>query len=244
MRTVIVAAAALLAGLFLGRLPARMELARVKKDLDDARAEIASGGGGSSLPLALGLGGLLGARERAMGPGGRLPPPRFDVRPPRPDEAEPAAPGARDAGADARRRKGMFGNETFAAAKAAADLRASQYRAAFLEQAHLSPDKEATFNDNIKKMNDDFGKATDDMAALLREKGRKATPRDLADVGARLLDVYRKTDDQFRAGLDPAGQGAADRTRFDLLTQIDLGSFQKLAETMESAGFAEPERAR
>src|SRR4051812_44397465 len=64
MKTVIIAAAALLAGLFLGGLGPRAELRRTKQELAEAKAA-SKQGIGSALPLALGMGGLMAARERA-----------------------------------------------------------------------------------------------------------------------------------------------------------------------------------
>ena len=51
----------------------------------------------------------------------------------------------------------------------------------------------------------------------------------MADIGAQVLDIYRQADDRFKAGLDDNGRSALDRTDFDLLTQVDLGAFERLA---------------
>ena len=65
----------------------------------------------------------------------------------------------------------------------------------------------------------------------------------MADVGVRLLDIYRRTDDAVKAGLDDPGRAAMEKTRFDALTQIDMEAFRKLAETMEGAEFVDPGRS-
>jgi hypothetical protein len=56
----------------------------------------------------------------------------------------------------------------------------------------------------------------------------------MADIGARVLDIYRRADDQFKASLDENGRAAARKTDFDLLTQIDVGAFERLGQTLET----------
>src|SRR5436190_672942 len=80
MKIVIPVALALLFGLFLGGLGPRAELARAKKELADAKEAAAREGSGASLPLALGVGGLVAAAERARDQGETARrPPRFVV---------------------------------------------------------------------------------------------------------------------------------------------------------------------
>jgi hypothetical protein len=230
MKFVVVGAAALLLGLFFGGLGPRSELREVKKELAEAKQAAARGGVGGVLPFALGMGSLAAARERAQSV------PRFVV----PDGG--AAAESEERGSRRERRRSMFadgGADTFAAAKSAADLRAAQFRAAFFEEARLSPERQTAFEQTVDQMNKDFAKEADEIAEMLRKKGQKIRPRDMADIGARLLDVYRRGDDAFAAGLDDNARAARDRTEFDILTQVDVGAFRRLAETMESLGVSE-----
>jgi hypothetical protein len=91
-------------------------------------------------------------------------------------------------------------------------------------------------------MNQEFAKAADEIAETLKAKGQKVKPRDMADIGSKLLEIYRRADDAFTAGLDDNGRAAQNRTQFDVLTQVDIGSFRRLAETMEALGVSQPLR--
>jgi hypothetical protein len=118
-------------------------------------------------------------------------------------------------------------------------VRAAQFRSAFVEQAQLTPAGQAALDATITGMNAELGRATDEIVAALTAKQanhEKVSPRDFADVGARVLDIYRRADDQFKAGLDQNGKSAMAKTDFDLLTQIDLGKFEQLGETLQAIG--------
>jgi hypothetical protein len=236
MKTVVIAAVALLAGLFVGGIGPRAELRQAQKDLAEARENAARSRSSAALPLALGMGSLMAARDRAQ-----EAPPRFVV----PDAAPEKQPGSAENQPGKERRRRLLGDggaEAFAAMKTAADVRAAQFRSAFVEEAGLTPDKEQTFQKTIDQMNQDFAKAADEIADTLRTKGQKVRPRDMADVGAKLLEIYRRADDSFNAGLDDEGRRAQARTQFDVLTQVDVGAFKKLAETMEVLGVSQPLR--
>jgi hypothetical protein len=230
MKTVLVAALALLAGLFLGGLRPRAELRAAQKELAEAKEAAARGGSTASLPLALGLGSLVAARDRARSV------PRFLV----PDGGAAAPPHGNDSGSGQRRRRSLFGDggDGFAAAKAAADIRGAQFRAAFAEEARLTPERQNALDRTIAGMNEEFAKAADEIAEKLRTRpeGGKVRPREMADIGARMLEIYRKADDGFAASLDEQGRAARERTEFDILTQVDLGAFRKLGETLEAVG--------
>jgi hypothetical protein len=232
MRTVAAAALALLAGLFLGGIRPRAELKQAQRELAEAREAAAHGGSAAALPLALGVGSLMAARERARSV------PRFLV----PDGGATSESAGSESGDDRRRRRrGWFGDggaERFAAVKAAADVRAAQFRAAFADEAHLSPDRQVTLDQAIDGMNAQLARAVDEITASLRTRppGQKVRPREMADIGARLLDVYRKADDTFAASLDAQGRAARERTEFDLLTQVDLEPLRTLGETLEAVG--------
>jgi hypothetical protein len=237
MKTVIAAAVALLLGLFLGGLGPRADLRRTQKELAEAKEAAARAGSSAALPLALGMGSLAAARNRAQAV------PRFTIT----DGGAGSGAGddderpGEDPEARRARRRAAFGDGgAFAAAKSAADVRAAQFRAAFLEEARLPPDRQQAVDASITKMNEAFAKAADEIAETIRAKGEKVRPRDMADIGAKLLDIYRQADDSFRGALDDNGRRAADRTQFDVLTQVDIGAFRKLAETMESVGVSEP----
>jgi hypothetical protein len=233
MKLVVIAAVALLAGLFIGGYGPRAELRQVKKELAEAKEAAVRARSSANLPLALGMGSLMAARDRAQSV------PRFVV----PDGgAAPEPASARPDGGRARRLFGDGGAQAFAAMKSAADLRAAQFRSAFVDEAGLTPEKEQSFQGIIDKMNEEFAKAADEIAETLKAKGQKVRPRDMADTGARLLEIYRRADDAFTAGLDDAGRTAQTRTQFDVLTQVNIGGFQRLAETMEALGVSQPLR--
>jgi hypothetical protein len=235
MKMVVVGAIALLAGLFFGGMGPRSELRQVKKELAEAREAASRARSSAALPLALGMGSLMAARDQAQA----VPPPRFVV----PDGGTASAPsGPRPDGGRGRRMFGDGGAEAFSAMKTAADLRATQFRTAFFDEAGFTPEKEQTFQGTIDKMNQEFAKAADEIAQTLKAKGQKVKPRDMADIGAKLLEIYRKADDSFTAGLDDNGRAAQSRTQFDVLTQVDIGSFRQLAETMEQLGVSQPLR--
>jgi hypothetical protein len=222
--TLVAVALALLVGIFVGGVGPRAELRRANQQLERARAELARGGG-PSLPLALGMGSLLAGRDRARAGGAAAPVPRF-VTPP-PGEANDATHAGDRAtaaeGAAARRPE-----DALAAARTAADLRAAQYRAAFLEQAGLSREAQAALDDSIAGMNRELGRVAGEAARALEARS-KLSPRDMADIGARVLEVYRQADDRWKAGLDARARAALESTDFDLMTQIDLGVFEGLA---------------
>jgi hypothetical protein len=234
-KTIVIAAAALLLGIFIGGLGPRAELQETKVALQEAEAR-SKQNSGSTLPLALGLGSLAAARERANQAAAEGAPkrvPKFVA----PDQVEGSGADQPDNQPDGGR-KFRFGDpETFAAAKAAADLRAAQFRAAFLEEAKLPPAAAETLDATVKGMNEELSRAADEIAKDLesrREKTGKVSPRDLADVGAKVLDIYRRSDDKFKAGLDDNGRAAAERSNFDLLTQIDVGAFERLSQTLQT----------
>jgi hypothetical protein len=236
VKTVVIAALSLLLGIFLGGLGPRADLLRARADLADAEARGKQSGAAAALPLALGLGSLAAARglAEARDPGaanelGARRVPRFV--PGAEGHAADAEPDPEDH-AEKRRQR-------FAAARTAAELRATQFRSAFVEQAQLSAPAQAALDATIAGMNAELGRAADEIATALAVKQsnhEKLAPRDFADVGARVLDIYRRADDQFKAGLDQNGKTAMAKTDFDLLTQIDLGKFEQLGETLRAIG--------
>jgi hypothetical protein len=226
MKTVLAAALALLAGLFLGGIGPRAELRRTQKSLEEARAA-ARASSSAALPLALALGPLAAARERAQ-----APVPHFVI----PD-------GGAQADQRPRKRRSLFGGpdggtEEFAQAKAAMDLRATQFKVAFSEEARLGPEREAALDGVIDTMNKELARAGEEIAKSLRERpeGQRLRPREVVDIGARMMDIYRRADDAFTASLDDAAKAARDRTQFDLLSQVDLNAFRGLGETIQRVG--------
>jgi hypothetical protein len=237
MKLVVVGALALLVGLFFGGIGPRADLRQAQKELAEAKEAAARARSSSALPLALGMGSLMAARDRAQSV------PRFTT--PDAGASSAAEPAASAAPAEERKRRSLFGDagaQAFAAMKSAADLRAAQFREAFIEQAGLGPEKEQALQQTIDQMNKDFAKAADEVVETLQARGEKIRPRDMADIGAKLLDIYRRADDAFTAGLDENARAAQARTQFDVLTQVDLGSFRRLAETMETLGVSQPLR--
>jgi hypothetical protein len=91
-------------------------------------------------------------------------------------------------------------------------------------------------------MNAELTKVADEVANQLRGRPKLA-PRDMADIGARVLDVYRQADDRFKQTLDQRGKAALQNTDFDLLTQVDLGAFERLAEQVADVQVATPRGA-
>jgi hypothetical protein len=229
-KLLVVGALALLVGVFAGGVGPRAELRRSQAEVADLRAAAARCGGAAALPLALGVGSLVAAQQRARA---QAPaPPRFvpadpQGGPPAPDPDQDDR-GRGDAGAGR-----SLDGKALAAARAAADVRAAQYRAAFAQEAQLTEAGQAAMDQAIARMNQELGRMGDEVAAQLESKS-KLSPRDMADVGARVLDIYRKADDGFKAGLDERGRAALDRTDFDLLTQVDLGAFERLAERVST----------
>jgi hypothetical protein len=229
-KLIVVAALALVAGIFIGGVGPRAELARTRTELELARSAAARGGASSALPFALGLGGLVAAQKEARERAEAAPaPPRFQPPPqhPEPGGAQAAEAPARAAGGEDGGRS-FAGPEAFAAARTAAALRAAQYREAFFHKAQLSREGQAAVTATVADMNRELAVAAQELTTALGDKP-KIGPRDMADVGARVLDIYRRADDRFRAGLDDHGRAAADKTDFDLLTQIDLGAVEGLA---------------
>ena len=147
-KLLVVGALALLLGVFVGGLGPRAELRRTRAEVAELKAAAARGGATAALPLALGVGSLMAAQQRARG---RAPgPPRFVPADPRggpsaPDpDPRPAHAERGDAGAGRR-----FDGKALAAAQAAADVRAAQYRAAFVQEAGLPPAGQAAMDQAI-----------------------------------------------------------------------------------------------
>jgi hypothetical protein len=229
-KTIVIAAATLLLGIFIGGLGPRAELAETKVALKEAEAR--SKQTGPSQPLALGLGSLAAAREQANAnaPAGKRVP-KFVTDDPPAKDAERDHP---DGGRSFR----LGDPETFRAAKAAADVRAAQFREAFLDQARLPPAAVDHLDSTIKSMNEELGRAADEIAKELaarhdKDGNSKVSPRELADMGSRVLDIYRRADDKWKAGLDDNGRAAANNGDFDLLTQVDVGAFERLSQTLQ-----------
>lgn len=230
-QTVVAAAAALLGGIFIGGIGPRAELGRTKAALVEAEAKARAASNPNALALMLGVGGLAAAQNGSPGPGSgeAKRPPRFV-----PTDPPPAPP--MDAGTeDGSRRRREFSREQFAAARAAAEIRAAEHRAAFVEAAELGPGATATLDATIKSFNDELKTTADEVVRELEGRLARQTtihPRDVIDLGARFLDVYRRADDRFLNGLDREARAAADRSDFDLLSQVDIGALEGVAETM------------
>ncbi len=236
LKTIVIAAATLLLGIFIGGLGPRAELQRTRVALSEAESKAKRGN--SALPLALGLGSLAAARDRANDKAAAATDqPESVPRVPRFTEETPAPETPQPETAEAQRdRPFLFGDgETLQAAKAAADLRAAQFRQAFLDQAKLAPQAVAAVDASIASLNAELETAVSEVARdLAARKASQETmsPRDFADVGARMLDVYRRNDDRLKAALDEEGRKAMRKTEFDLLTQIDISKLQPLAEVL------------
>jgi hypothetical protein len=237
MKTVVLAALALIVGLVLGGLAPRAELRRVEKELAAAREQAARAREApAALPLALGLGSLVAARdEQARAAGPRGPVPKFvDPGTGGVGDEAPARP-PKDAGPEAGGRRGLS-PEALATARAAAELRAAQFRAAFFEEARLPPDRVAQVERTIATMNEELGRVATEAAEALRARGQKLQTRDFADLGVKLLSVYQRADDGLKATLDVTALAAKERTGFDLSNQVDLGAFGTLVEAAEALG--------
>lgn len=234
MKTALIAAIALLLGIFVGGLTPRAEVRRLRDALSEARAA-AESTGGRGAPLALGMGSLFAARERADRAAVARVSAEPAAAPPRDVDAAAADAGGNDGGRH-RPFRGLGDRKAFEAAKAAADVRAAQFRQAFLEEAHLPPEREAQLDELIKKMNLDFAAEAQKVAALVGEKGDKLAPREMVDVGVRMAQVYQRADDGLRQMLTPAELAAGEKTKFDVLTQVDLGAFETVSQAMERAG--------
>jgi len=235
MKTVMIPTIALLVGLFLGGLGPRADVRRLAAELVEAKREAeaarACGGERQSLFPVAALGALAAAAgQRTQAP---VPPPRF-VKPTG-GGAEVSVP---DAGAE-RRRRGRLPAESLAAAKVSVEMVGAMQRAQFFDQARLSVDKQAVFDELVKKMNAEIAKATEDLVRMTQAQGSgRPTFRPVADAATRVLEVYRRADDELKAGLDDVGRAALDKTRFDIISQIDLGAFEKVAQAAQRQGEA------
>jgi hypothetical protein len=238
-RTIVIAALTLLLGIFVGGLAPRAELARARAELAEAEARGKRSGAASALPLALGLGSLAAARGMADERAREGTSAQAGAR--RVPQFVPGAAGSAGDGPASDESEGRQARreQRFAAARTAAEVRAAQFRSAFVDQAQLTPAGQAALDATITGMNTELGRAADEIVASLTAKQanhEKVSPRDFADVGARVLDIYRRADDQFKAGLDQNGKTAMAKTDFDLLTQIDLGKFEQLGATLQTIG--------
>jgi hypothetical protein len=115
------------------------------------------------------------------------------------------------------------------------EVRATQYRAAFLDEARLTATEQGAFDTAIADLNRTLAAEAQRATALIGQIGDPASvrPRAVADIAAGLLDAYRRSDDALRAALSPGARAAMERTRFDLLTQVDLEVFRTLGEALE-----------
>lgn len=228
-KTIITAALALVLGLFLGGIGPRSQLRRSERDLEQARTA-SRDDRAAALPIALGLGSLVAAKGRAPA----AAPPRFVVA----DGGAVTTPAG-----DARpRERGHFpGHDELGTLRTASQVRAAQFRSALFEAGRFNDEARTRFDAEVKTMNDELAKAAGELAAAMADHP-KVTPRDMADVGARVLDIYRRADDHFKAGLDDAGKAAVASTDFDLITQIDAGAFETLADTLGGRPIARPGR--
>ncbi len=214
------AALALLLGLFIGGYSPRSDVRRLEAELAKAKEETASakassvGAGAAMFPAAL------GALAAAAGPRTAVPPPRFVNSDP---------PGKNGDGPDAGTRSRRDPIASLQAAKVGMDIKAAFQKAQFFDQARLSPEKQAAFEDSVKKMNDALSRSLDQIAGLINNKDTKEKPtfRTLLDSTSPFFDAYRKLDDDFKAGLDDGGRAALDKTKFELISQLDLGVVEK-----------------
>ncbi len=226
MRSVLIGVVALIFGLFLGGLPARRELEKSKAELVRVRSERERGD--AILPLFLGVEGLAKAQREAesgtsaapeRGLPNFLPPPGDGPH----GSGGTDSRGTPDAGASP---------ETFETVRTVQGFRAAFARAAFVEKANLGPDTQKHLDETVAHMNAELARAADRAVQLLSKSEGNLKPRQMADLGIDILQAYRKADEDLRAGLDPATQAAMDASTFDLISQVDLGAFTKLQETL------------
>lgn len=245
MRTIALSAFFLLLGLFLGGLAPRAELRAARKEIAEAREAAERARRSSATPLALGVRSLLEAGRRTPPPGpergaggagaasGAAAPRTAD------DEAggweEDDDDDGQDGAGGRRRRAFPFEDDkALDAAKAAADVRAAQFRAAFLEQARLGHDGEARVGRVIDEMNAELKRAADAFAPKLDAAGKDMRLRAYVDLSVEMLGAYQRADERLAGLLDPTAIAARDKTRFDLLTQIDLDAFRALARVAQA----------
>jgi hypothetical protein len=230
MRSVVTGVVALIFGLFLGGLPARRELEKTKAELVRARSEGENTSG--ILPLFLGANGL-GRDQGEAAPGEATEPQRRVPNFLKPEDgkqdsiAMDSQSGPPDAGASPH---------TFESVKTMLKFRAAFARQAFIEKADLGPDTQKHLEETVAQMNAEMAKVAEQAVQRLIDGKGKLKPRQMADLGSDILQIYRKADDELRAGLDPATQSAMDESEFDLFSQIDPSAFDKVQAELRRMG--------
>lgn len=239
MKWVIVGAVALAIGFVAGGYAPRTELEKTKQELAEARTRIERGERERMTWMA-GLNGLLA--QRAAAPVAPSAPPRPQAVPaqgtatptesPPEDDDEGQGPG--DGGTEgdggAHGRFDPKDPKSFEAMRSAADLRAGQYKAAFVEAAHLDARKQEALDEIIRGLNTEVARESERLAAELAQSAGKLRTREMVNVGLAMGQIYQRADDRLGQLLDPTEQAAAATTGFDLLTQVDLQSVRGLFE--------------
>ncbi|HEX2570422.1 MAG TPA: hypothetical protein VH877_12765 [Polyangia bacterium] len=242
MKWVLVGAAALAVGFVLGGYAPRTELEKTRQELAEARARLERGERERSAWTA-GLRGLLA--QRAAAPTVAAAPARVQAVqaqgsaaqrevPPEDDEEGPGDGGTSGDGGGERGRFDPKDPKAFETMRSAAELRAGQYRAAFVEAAHLDARKQQALDEIVRGMNAEVARESERLAATLAQGAGKLRTREMIDVGQALAQIYQRADDRLGQLLDPTEQAAARSTDFDLLTQVDLESVHRLFEVTTS----------
>jgi hypothetical protein len=255
MRWVIVAAVALAIGFVAGGYAPRTELEKAKQELAEARAQIERGERDRMTWMA-GLNGLLAQRAAAPAVAPSAPPRPQAIQaqgaapPPENPAEEDGDEGQGDDGAEgdggAHVRFDPKDPKSFDTMRSAAELRAGQYRAAFVEAAHLDARKQQALDEIIHGMNAEVARESERLAAELAQGAGKLRTREMVHVGLAMGQIYQRADDRLGQLLDPTQQAAAATTGFDLLTQVDLqsvrGLFEVTANRREGAESGPPGR--
>lgn len=225
-------------GFVVGGYAPRTELEKAKQELAEARDRIERGER-ERMSWMTGLNGLLAQRAAAPAVAPSAPPrpqvpPQVAAAPPESpvDDEEEEGQGDGGAGGDggAHVRFDPKDPKSFETMRSAAELRAGQYRAAFVEAAHLDARKQQTLDEIIHGMNAEVARESERLAAGLAQGAGKLRTREMVDVGQALAQIYQRADDRLGQLLDPTEQAAAAKTGFDLFTQVDLASVHGLFE--------------
>src|SRR5262245_23976166 len=238
MRVVVAALVTFVVGFVIGGYAPRSELERVRGELVRAREQLENSRG-DPRTWAAGLGQMLQAgvvanpqrsasRDDVAGTAApRAAAPDLRVGAEEEDDEESKS-GVADGGAahtpDPERFKHM---------REAALVRAAQFHARYVEAAGLDEAATAKLDEVIRDMNDDFAREAQRAVRRFDTPGATPRTRDFVDIMLVLGQAYQRADDRLQGLTSPAAREAADRTGFDLTTQVDPGAFEEAMKLVE-----------
>lgn len=228
MRTIIIAAVALLAGLVIGSLGPREELREAQARIDQLEKEVASKGKRARLAQ-----GFLNLPRRQDTRWEDEPEPTRAPRPVAQDSGATPAAEATPGPAGAEAGEGTWHPEDKAErleqARTALELRRAQARAALLERADLDDRQLEDFDAAVARMNDGLEDIAADVAVYVQEN-REPNRREAMHLASDVLDVLLEADDTFGSILSEEQYRAAGEDAVDPLSHIDPALIDILQE--------------